>query len=268
VSSASRKRLASDTVRVGASESLRGSKKPVGEMMPGRVSMYSHQLATMPAAVFSVSASMAGSKAGSKGGSKGDMSGKEYMLTLPGIISPTGFFDPLKLSDAPTLTVSEAKRFREAELTHGRVSMLATVGWLVAEEYHPLFGGQIGGPAFGHFQEVEEVFPQFWELVLLVIALCEGYRISVGWNNPKEGVFSLKDDYVPGDIGFDPLGLAANLSEDELYALKTKEINNGRIAMISIAGYAAQEGVDRVTIWKGLVEEKIVPAVDADLLPY
>ena len=212
-----------------------------------------------------VSASFSGSKGGSKGAA---MTGKEYMLTLPGIISPTGFFDPLSLADSPTLTVSEAKRYREAEVTHGRVSMLATLGWLVAEEYHPLFGGEIGGPAFGHFQEVEAVFPQFWELLLLVIALCEGYRISVGWNNPNEGAFSLKDDYVPGDIGFDPLGLASGLSDDELYALKTKEINNGRIAMISIAGYAAQEGVDRVTIWKGLVEEKIVPAAEADLFPY
>lgn len=52
----------------------------------------------------------------------------------------------------PNFTVSEAKRFRESELTHGRVAMLATLGWIVQEEYHPFFGGQIGGPAFRHFQ--------------------------------------------------------------------------------------------------------------------
>ena len=79
-------------------------------------------------------------------------SGKDYMQSLPGISAPLGFFDPLGFTSAPTFTVSEAKRFREAEVTHGRVSMLAALGWLVAEEFHPFFGGEIGGPAFRHFQ--------------------------------------------------------------------------------------------------------------------
>jgi hypothetical protein len=79
-------------------------------------------------------------------------SGGDYMRSLPGAVAPLGFWDPLGFSSSPTFTVSEAKRFREAEVTHGRVSMLAVLGWLVAEEYHPLFGGEIGGPAFRHFQ--------------------------------------------------------------------------------------------------------------------
>jgi Chlorophyll A-B binding protein len=66
--------------------------------------------------------------------------GKEWMLQQPGITAPLGFFDPAGLCDSPTMSVSEAKRFREAELTHGRVAMLATLGWFVAEEFHPFFG--------------------------------------------------------------------------------------------------------------------------------
>jgi hypothetical protein len=57
--------------------------------------------------------------------------GKTYMESLPGVSAPMGFFDPAGFCDAPTFTVSEAKRFREAEITHGRVSMLAALGWLV-----------------------------------------------------------------------------------------------------------------------------------------
>jgi hypothetical protein len=38
--------------------------------------------------------------------------------------------------------------------------------------------------------------------------------------------------------------------------------------MIAIAGFAAQEEVDHVTIWRGLVEEKVIPAAEANLLPY
>ena len=30
--------------------------------------------------------------------------------------------------------------------------MLAVLGWFTAEEFHPFFGGEIGGPAFRHFQ--------------------------------------------------------------------------------------------------------------------
>jgi hypothetical protein len=48
---------------------------------------------------------------------------------LPGILSPVGFFDPLGFAEkADEATM---KRYREAELTHGRVAMLATVGFLV-----------------------------------------------------------------------------------------------------------------------------------------
>ena len=45
---------------------------------------------------------------------------------LPGALPPVGFFDPLgfaEKADEPTL-----KRYREAEVTHGRVAMLAVVG--------------------------------------------------------------------------------------------------------------------------------------------
>ena len=66
--------------------------------------------------------------------------GKDWMLQAPGITAPLGFFDPAGFCDAPTMTVSEAKRFRESEVTHGRVAMLAVLGWFVAEEFHPFFG--------------------------------------------------------------------------------------------------------------------------------
>ena len=71
---------------------------------------------------------------------RAESAGKEWMLKAPGITAPLGFFDPAGFCDAPTMTVSEAKRFRESEVTHGRVAMLAVLGWFVAEEFHPFFG--------------------------------------------------------------------------------------------------------------------------------
>merc|ERR1711924_496460 len=54
------------------------------------------------------------------------------------------------------------------------------------------------------------------------------------------GFNQLKEDYTPGDLGFDPLGLKPD-DEQELFELQTKELNNGRLAMIAIAGFVAAE---------------------------
>ena len=49
--------------------------------------------------------------------------------TIPGAIEPTGLWDPLGFAEkADEMTL---KRYREAELTHGRVAMLAVLGHLV-----------------------------------------------------------------------------------------------------------------------------------------
>lgn len=189
--------------------------------------------------------------------------GKDWILAQPGITGPTGFFDPAGFTDAATFTVGEGKRFREAEITHGRVAMLASLGWLVQEEFHPLFGGEISGPAFVHFQKVEAILPQFWEIVLLGIGITEAYRIGVSYNDPKD-VEQIKEEHMPGNLGFDPLGLYPTDATAQL-EIRTKELNNGRLAMIAIAGFAAQEEVDHITIWKGLVKEHVIPAAEANL---
>ena len=99
----------------------------------------------------------------------------------------------------------QVKRYREAELTHGRVCMLASVGMLTgeaAEPSAPFFDAQITGPAIVHFQQVPA---PFWEYVVFGIALAEAYRVSVGWANPAEkGAFVLKENYEPGQIGYAP----------------------------------------------------------------
>ncbi len=45
----------------------------------------------------------------------------------------------------------------------------------------------------------------------------------------------LREEYYPGDIGFDPLGLRPS---DPAEA--TKELQNGRLAMLAAAGFMAQ----------------------------
>ena len=52
---------------------------------------------------------------------------------------------------------------------------------------------------------------------------------------------------LPGDLGFDPLGLKPTNDKD-LKSMATKEINNGRLAMVGIAGMVAQELVSGMKI--------------------
>merc|ERR1711939_829876 len=77
------------------------------------------------------------------------------------------------------------------------------------------------------------------------IGIAETLRIQKGWANPYEkmdNVQALKPDYTPGDLGFDPLGLAPE-DPAEFLAMQEKELSHGRLAMIAAAGFLAQEAV-------------------------
>ena len=49
------------------------------------------------------------------------------------------------------------------------------------------------------------------------------------------------DGSMIGDVGFDPLGLYTGATADKQRDLELKELNNGRLAMMAVAGYVAQE---------------------------
>ena len=169
--------------------------------------------------------------------------GDGFCNDLPGCIPPMGCWDPLNfLEGKDTL---EVNRLREAELTHGRVGMLAAAGFLVQEAYHPLFTAD-GGPAI---EQIPALPPLLWLGMLFGITGAESLRISKGWADPSkteenpEGQFQrLKKGYYPGDLGFDPLGLKP---EDPLdfRTMQERELSHGRLGMIAAAGFMAQEAV-------------------------
>jgi len=174
---------------------------------------------------------------------------EQFCYGLPGALEPVGEFDPLGFTkDADVL---EVNRLREAELMHGRVSMLASAGFLVQEKFHPLFSGD-GGPAI---EQIPKLPAGFCVALTMCIAALEAKRISIGFATPTESTLNearaggisqsfqrLRDDYVPGDLGFDPLGLKPT-DPAEYFEMQTKEIQNGRLAMIAAAGFLAQEAV-------------------------
>jgi len=179
----------------------------------------------------------------------------KFAFGLPGSLNPVEEFDPLGFADGADLT--QMKTYRESETTHGRVAMLAFLGFVITEQpfkFHPLFetASRDIGPAIRHLDEVRASTPFFFELLAVGIGAAEFGRSIKGWENPgnEEGEV-LKENYYPGDIGFDPLGLKPD-NYEEFAAMSTKELQNGRVAMLAVAGIVAQELVNGKEIFVNL----------------
>ena len=149
--------------------------------------------------------------------------------------------DPLGLLEDQTS--EEILRFRESELAHGRVAMVAALGFLVQENFHPIFP-DVSGPGARQLDIVlqTENGQAAGATMLFCIWLSEIGRARIGWEDPETAMQTLKADYTPGDLGFDPLGVGPKTDADMLQ-MKNKELNNGRLAMMAVAGIVAQEVV-------------------------
>mmetsp|Transcript_43035 Transcript_43035/g.86249 ORF Transcript_43035/g.86249 Transcript_43035/m.86249 type:complete len:207 (-) Transcript_43035:170-790(-) len=173
-----------------------------------------------------------------------------FAYGLPGGSNILGEFDPAGFLNGKDKL--EVYRLREAELAHGRVSMLASLGFIVQEKFHPLFSGD-GGPAI---DQIPALPIWLWGVMLAGIGSVEQARIARGWAkvDPVTGkaASALREGYMPGDLAFDPLGLAPE-DPAEFRLMQEKELSHCRLAMIAAAGFLAQEAVTKQTwgVWWG-----------------
>jgi len=140
-----------------------------------------------------------------------------------GYVGDVGF-DPLGFSE-----YFDMKWLREAEIKHGRSSMLATLGF-VAQEYITL-------PGYTHVDDSNLAPEAVGVSAMLQIVMWMG--VLEFWTNKgnvtMETMFS-DPERVPGDLGFDPMGFSVGKSQDEKDAMALKELKNGRLAMLAIGG--------------------------------
>jgi len=167
----------------------------------------------------------------------------EFAYGIAGSLPPFENFDPLNMLEGKTK--DQVLTWREAELAHGRVGMLAAAGFLVQEKFHPLFSGD-GGPAI---EQIPKLPVFMWFAMTLGIGIVEAQRVLTGWSNPNEpGHYfqKLSVGYTPGDLGFDPLNLKPE-DPAEFREMQNKELQNGRLGMIAAAGFMAQEAASGST---------------------
>merc|ERR1712187_374738 len=104
------------------------------------------------------------------------VTGKSYLKA--GATPPFGFWDPVGISS--TVTEGRLLFYREAEIKHGRVCMLAFLGVAVGENFHPLLGGY-EGPAVDLFPFQKVPLEDFWPIAFLQTF------IMLGWEEYRTG---------------------------------------------------------------------------------
>ncbi|KAJ1626490.1 chloroplast light-harvesting complex protein precursor Lhcz1 [Pavlovales sp. CCMP2436] len=170
-------------------------------------------------------------------------------------------FDPLNLAatDLNLGSATEKERslafvlrdYREAELRHGRLAMLAALAWPVQELVNPVLARALREPDF--LSELGGKSPSVLNGGLglgpipFVIA---AFAVLIAGVD----IYSLKlkgevgENWLPGDFGFDPLNILGGASLEAKRDMQEKEINNGRLAMVAITAFVIEEFVTKTSI--------------------
>jgi len=176
---------------------------------------------------------------------EGEVKVKAAEFLKAGQLAPTGFFDPAGLS--ANIDGGKLLFYREAELKHGRVCMLASLGIIIQEKFHTL-QPDIDVPAVKllDFNFKDGSLHNLWYGAFLVLGAHEIVFDVLGGkgSTPKWAleVYKPEAGQLPGDLGFDPLNIKPKTPE-KLLEMQNKELNNGRLAMLATAGIIAQEMV-------------------------
>lgn len=141
-------------------------------------------------------------------------------------------FDPLGLSQVEGVGL-DLYWFREAELKHCRLAMMAVAGFLWVEIFGPAPGCEMATAKnqIDAFWEFYAVQPQYIWFSFIFIGLLEMIGGIATTSGRESGMRE------PGDFGLDPLKIKGTAKWDK-YALN--EVKNGRLAMWAAAGEIMQ----------------------------
>jgi len=152
-----------------------------------------------------------------------------YPENLKGYVGDVGF-DPLRFSDFAPMDY-----LRESELKHGRICMLAWLGFVGVDcgaRIYPL------PEAYAGLTSVTAHDALVTNGAMGQLLLWFGILEVIGWLAIAQMLQGSGRE--AGDYGFDPLGLLTGKSEEEVREMKLREIKNGRLAMLAFSGCVTQ----------------------------
>jgi len=154
-------------------------------------------------------------------------------------------FDPLGFAK----TEADLFNYREAEIKHGRLAMLAAAGWPISELFDQKLANLIGAPAVVDASDrapsvlnggLGKISPVYWVACLAAAGAIDLIQNDKAAKNGPEYTFA-------GNLGFDPLGLYPK-DEAGQKRMQLAELKNGRLGMIAITAFAFQEFVSSVGV--------------------
>mmetsp|Transcript_24941 Transcript_24941/g.35740 ORF Transcript_24941/g.35740 Transcript_24941/m.35740 type:complete len:246 (-) Transcript_24941:726-1463(-) len=167
-------------------------------------------------------------------------------------------FDPFYLSSIPknfagfiqppsweeTKGIPTLYWMREAELKHGRIAMLAWLGWLATDAGLRFPGETFSTASIPTAYQAHDILVSQGAMTVMLLAVgfiefCSGavlVEVSKG-----------ESDREAGEFKFDPLNFMKGKSKAESDKLKLNEIENGRLAMLAFGGVCTQEALSGAT---------------------
>ncbi|KAL3783019.1 hypothetical protein HJC23_010126 [Cyclotella cryptica] len=169
-------------------------------------------------------------------------------------------FDPLGLASS----MEQLVYYREAEVKHARIAMLAAAGWPLSELFDRQITQQIDAnfnlnlsPVLDSTDRVpsllnggmDAISPLWWGFCLGLTAAIDLKGVqNARYLNDEEK--SSDGEYFPGDYGFDPFNFYPADKEGQ-QRMQLAEIKHGRLSMLAVTGFAFQEYVSGL----GVVDE-------------
>lgn len=165
----------------------------------------------------------------------------ERPSVLTGELAGDVGFDPFGFAKSR----EDLMNYREAEIKHSRLAMLAAAGWPLSEVLDKKIASLFGwDPLLDSTDRVElgKVSLYYWGAIVIIAAYIDTFGYWKSQRNEK--------DYSPGNLGWDPLSVYPKEEAGQL-RMQLAEIKHGRLAMIAILGFAVQEYVSKI----GVVDE-------------
>ena len=157
-------------------------------------------------------------------------------LRIPGNVG----FDPLQLQKVNPFQVKDSLfTYREAELKHGRLAMLAAVAYPLQEKLNPLLSEKFNLP---NLLANGDLSPSLLNgnLTASVLIFFIGIGIGLELYNMK-----IVSDF-PADSGW---RFTKFKEESEgFFRLQEGEVWNSRLAMVAVLGYIVQEGLTKMPV--------------------